>query len=118
MPFADAVVLAHPPVVAVEPSGGGAQPGMAGVALATVQPWGERVPRRLLLLAAWYGLGTGLILYGGLSLVFDALRAARVLPASEATLSGAGVAPPALGSSLAAGRSALPATGEASRRWC
>jgi hypothetical protein len=85
VPFADAAAaLADPPVVAANRAAVALKLGVAGVALATVQPWGERVPRRLLLLAA-SGLGAGLTLYGGLGLVFDALRAAGALPASEST---------------------------------
>jgi Protein of unknown function (DUF3995) len=84
-PFADAArALADPLVVAANWAAVALKLGMAGVALATVRPWGERLPRRLLLLVV-YGLGAGLTLYGGLGLVFDALRAAGALPASEPT---------------------------------
>jgi hypothetical protein len=85
VPLADAAAaLAEPSVAAANRAAVALKLGMAVVAVATVQPWGERVPRRLLLLAA-FGLGAGLTVYGGLGLVFDALRAAGALPASEAT---------------------------------
>jgi uncharacterized protein DUF3995 len=44
------------------------------VALALVQPWGRRLPRWILLAAAWIG-GGGAILYGGASFVQHVLMA-------------------------------------------
>lgn len=52
---------------------------LAGLlALALVRPWGRRLPRRLLLVAAW-GLGAGMSLYGGALLVQHGLMLAGVI---------------------------------------
>lgn len=56
---------------------------LGALALALVQPWGRRLPRRLLMLAVW-GIGIGLTLYGIALLVQHALilAGATDIPAS------------------------------------
>jgi hypothetical protein len=49
------------------------------VALALVQPWGQRIPRSALLLAGW-GAGTLFLVYGAANLVQDALIVLGAIP--------------------------------------
>ena len=54
----------------------------AALGLALVQPWGERVPRRLLLAAGW-ATGVLLTLYGGVGLVNAALAEFGVVESTD-----------------------------------
>jgi hypothetical protein len=59
------------------------------VALAWVQQWGRIFPRWMLLAGAW-SAGIGMLLYGGLGLVFDGLHATGAInnPGGWATVRG------------------------------
>jgi Protein of unknown function (DUF3995) len=77
VPLPDAA-LDEPAVVALNWLAVVPKVGLGLVALATVQPWGRALPRRLLLVAT-YGPGAGMFLYGALGLVLDGLRLLGVL---------------------------------------
>jgi hypothetical protein len=72
--------LAHDPAFTAILWSTGALKLVGGVlALALVQPWGRRLPRRLLLAAAWGG-GILMILYGGGSWSQETLMVIGVIP--------------------------------------
>ncbi len=67
-----------PQFVALVWSTGAAKVLGALLALALVQPWGQALPRRLLLIPAWIG-GVGMVAYGGIPLVVNGLMLTGLL---------------------------------------
>ena len=82
IPFADAeATLADPILVAGNWLAAVLKLGLGLLALATFQPWGQLIPRRLALVSI-YAAGISMLLYGALGLIVDGLRLVGVFAVS------------------------------------